>query len=215
MWPDGHSYQGPLGILNSRALDLALKPLTGIVVRLSGTDYVASPDSQGFFAISDLLPGPYTGTVIHPALADSGITLPTSLRFVAVRDSIVQSSMVVPEPFEHVKPMCSSNAEDRRHPDVAGDTVSLLKVLVWTPGKTRVAGARWRVTKETDSPWRRVTESRLTDSTGTARSCLKLEKGEVVEISAWREGEPARAHRYQIGRTPAIYHITLPFKTPR
>src|SRR6185503_7678137 len=86
-WPDSSFYQGPLGVLNSRVLTPLGKPLTGVTIRLNGTDYVASPDSAGFLEMPNLLPGPYTAIAIHPDLIELGITLPTSLVFTAARDS--------------------------------------------------------------------------------------------------------------------------------
>ena len=221
-WPDGAKYQGPLGILNARALAFDRTPLTGITVRLADTDYLASPDSAGFFAIPNLLPGPYEAVVVHPELADLGILLPTSLRFLAVRDSVVQQTMTVLDYRRYVSKRCSTTARmadkpvvfDLRQGDSAARADSALTILVITPDRKPVAGARWRVSKAVAAPYGRIVESRETDERGLARSCLRIEVDDDVEVSAWRPGEPARLHRFTVRQRGTYYTITLPFDDP-
>jgi hypothetical protein len=181
-WTDGHSYDAPLGILNARAVDAKGNAVTGIVVRLAGTDYVASPDSLGFFEITHLLPGPYAATVIHPTLESRDVVIPTPFRFVAVRDSIVQGNMLVPEVLEYVRSACTSS-RTRNEPD------PLLVVNVVTPDGEPVDGARWQLSKDNGVPWQRVTESGATGPDGVVRHCMKLRDGDAVEVRVWREGD--------------------------
>lgn len=204
-WKDGHSYQAPLGILNGRAVDANGKGVTGIVVRLAGTDYVASPDSLGFFEMTNLLPGPYVATVIHPELAPVDIIIPTAFRFVAVRDSIVQENMLVPAVSDYVRTRCSPDAFSYV-PD------PLLVVKVETSKGKPVNGARWQLSKDNGISWQRVIESRTTGPDGIVRHCMKLQAGEHVEIRVWPDGDEfPRIGIAHVGRRGGTtFTMTLP-----
>lgn len=219
-WPDGETYRGPLGTLNARAVGLDMKPLTGIVVRLEGTDYIASPDSLGFFAIDELLPGPYSAVVIYPEQVQLGITLPTSLQFIAARDSVIQSTMAVPDPWLYVMRGCADtvqtakpgeggfyNLKDGKLPGLS-DTALLISVV--TPDKKPVTGAHWRLSKATETSSRRITESRETDEKGQARSCLRMHEKDEVELTLWRTGEAPRTWTFTF-TAGQRYWFTLPF----
>jgi hypothetical protein len=191
-WPDGQTYQGPLGVLHARVVDASGKPVTGIVIRLSGTDYVASPDSAGLLEITNLLPGPYTAVVIHPELADYGITFPT-LEFVATRNSVVEKTMVVPPPRSLARQPCFTTPA--RYVD---DSLLVLKVT--TADGQPLGHTSWELKKISGLVGVGVMESRLTDADGRARQCMFLESGDVVEARVWHDGRLERAYRKTVGR---------------
>jgi len=217
-WPDGQTYQAPLGTLNARAVDREGKAVSGFTVQLLGTDYVATPDSLGVFEMTNLLPGPYVAYVIHPELADINMILPTALRFVAVRDSAIHVDMQVPAINDHVREFapfgtsaivapaakfCANPAAYVRDP--------LLSVIVETPDGTPVNGAHWQLSKSVGAPWQRVIESRTTGADGRVLHCMKLKQGDEVEVKVWRDGEFPRtgiAHASR-GRT---FTMTLPYR---
>lgn len=202
-WPDGHSYQAPLGILNARAVDRDGRPVTGVLVRLMDTDYVASPDSLGFFEIVNLLPGPYVAAVVLPELAPLGITLPTSFRFVAGRDSLVRGRMLVPRADEYARRDCSGDS-------LTAEDVPWLVARVVTPDRKPVKSARWQLSKDNGVAWQRVTESRTTGADGRMYYCMLLGRDDVVEVRAWREGEPPQVNVAKISRKGTTVTITLP-----
>jgi hypothetical protein len=214
-WPDGLSYVGRLGTLNARVVDSLGQPLTNVAIRLAGTDYLASPDSLGLLEIKHLLPGPYTAVALHPELADNAIVLPTSLRFVAHRDSVLQTTIVVPDPFKHVRRPCSHSPSAHIADPLLGPREGgAMRIYVRTSDKEPVAGALWRVSRTIGEPWQKIVETGRTDADGVIRYCLRLPAGAPVELSAWRDGEEPKILRHTVGRG-GFYTITLPFETPQ
>lgn len=203
VWPGGHAYHGDLGAFNGRAVDARGAPVRGGVIRLMDTDYIASPDAQGFFEFFNLLPGPYYATVIREELMPLGIALPAALRFVAGRDSVVQQQMLVPDAGPHLLPHCSGSPESAA-------------VSPWITGRVLdgdgapVAGALWEIRKHSELPWERVSESRRTDASGVIRSCLRYARGDLVEVRAWRPGEPPRVEFRRLTRQGTSVVVALP-----
>jgi hypothetical protein len=191
-WPDGQSYQGPLGVLHARTVDASGNPATGIVVRLSGTDYLASPDSAGLLEIENLIPGPYSAVVIHKELADYGMTFPVA-DFVATRNRVAEKTMVVPPPQSLARQPCVTTTA--RYID---DPLLVLKVT--TANGQPLGFANWELKKISGRVGAGLMESRLSDADGHARQCMLLEEGDVVEARVWQDGEWSRAYRKTLGR---------------
>lgn len=202
-WPDGYTYQAPLGFLHARAVDLDGKPVTGTVVRLLDTDYLASPGADGYFAIGNLLPGPYTAVIVDPSIAHLGIVLPTALRFSAVRDSVSKGQLLVPVTAEFVRTRCTG---DR----VTAEKPAMLVVSVESPSGKPLSGVRWRLSKDTGVPWQLITETRTTGTDGLVHYCLRLEEGDEVEVRVWREGEPIRISRARLSGKRTTVRVRLP-----
>jgi hypothetical protein len=99
-------WDAPLGALRAHALMNDGQPATNIEVWLEDTDYRATTDATGHVSIDHLLPGPYKLSVIEPRLAVLGITLATSIRFNAVRDSVHQVAFEAPTAEDYVSLRC-------------------------------------------------------------------------------------------------------------
>jgi len=203
VWPEGHAYQAPLGVLNARAVDSQGNPVAGVIVRLVDTDYLASPDERGFFEIHHLLPGPYVAVVIESSLAPLGITLPTALRFVAQRDSVVQERLAVPAPDQYVSRPCGGRGLEEQK-----DRWLIARVM--TRGGKPATGAHWELRKDNGVDWQLVTESRLIGPDGYIHYCMKLGRGDRVEIRAWHAGETPEVERWALNKKPTEVTIELP-----
>jgi len=134
-WRNGLAWEASLGALSVGATMRNGASAVGTKVRLVDTPYRATVDSSGQFEIADLLPGPYELVVLDPRLDSIGLTIPTTLRFVAVRDSIVRDSLAVRTAEDFVADRCIADKFYAR-----GD--SLLLVRVMSPEGDPIAGAR-------------------------------------------------------------------------
>lgn len=186
-WRSGLIWKASLGRLGVRASTREGTPAVGTKVWLVDTPYRATADSSGRFEIVDLLPGPYELVVIDPRLDSIGLNIPTPLRFVAVRDSIVRASLVVPTAEDFVIDRCIT---DKRYVK----TDSLLLVRVMRPGGEPVAGARLDVavtiapdrssliTTAGGTPTQPLREGAVTGSDGLLSACswLLRRRGEVI-----------------------------------
>ena len=107
-WPDGIAWKAPLGALRIQAIDHEGRPAAGSVVALAATHYFGIVDSRGLVEIKNLLPGPYAVRIIDPQVAELGIGLPTSLRFVAARDTTSLARLLVPTAKQFAIERCAA-----------------------------------------------------------------------------------------------------------
>jgi hypothetical protein len=107
-WRDGTEWKAPLGALRIQATNHEGRPAAGAVIALAATHYFGAADARGQVEIRDLLPGPYVVRVIDPQVAVLGIGLPTSLRFVAARDTTTLARLLVPTAKEFAIERCSA-----------------------------------------------------------------------------------------------------------
>jgi hypothetical protein len=142
-WPDGYTWAAPLGTLRLHAVTHEGMPAEGRVVRLDGTDYQGTTDSNGFLELRRLLPGPYSASIVEPRLAVLGVTVATPLRLVAARDSTIESRLEVETAEDFVARRCVADREQRRTADTTG-SAWLLGQVVSADGKP-AAGARWTI----------------------------------------------------------------------
>ena len=98
-WP-GYTWSAPMGTLDAMLRDSSGVPLRGAFARLDDTDYRGRTDSTGALRIANLLPGPYSLSVMDSAFADLSLHVPPVMRFDAVEDSITKLSVIVPQPLE-------------------------------------------------------------------------------------------------------------------
>jgi hypothetical protein len=173
------------------------------VVRLENTDYIASPDARGNLEIRDLLPGPYHAVVVDTLLAQLGITMPTSLRFVAQRDSISEHRMIVPPIADFVRKDCGKTTP-------LPDGGSLLVARAVTPDGRGVPHANWQILRDFGVSWQLVAQNQRTSTDGMLNHCLRLMPGDPIEVRVWRDGEPPVVVRHTVMKSFEILKITLP-----
>jgi hypothetical protein len=173
-WTDGTAWAAPLGSLRIRATTKNGEPARGASVALDDTDYRATADSNGVLEIHDLLPGPYQASIIDPSLAALDLGIPTAFRFMAKRDSVVETTIVVPTAAALVETACRQDA-------LWTPGSYLLIVRVVTPDGKPVEGAKWQVSVGRSTG--------VTGSNGLFQYCFGLDLGTVVQIRVSRDGE--------------------------
>jgi hypothetical protein len=106
-WDDGVEWRGHLGTLRVKVTHPD-SSVTGRWFRLDDTDYEGRVDTAGMLEIEELLPGPYVLRAVSPELAEVGMSYPTSLSFVAARDSTTEGRIVAPFLFEFAMDRCAA-----------------------------------------------------------------------------------------------------------
>ena len=107
-WPDGSSWRAKLGTLRIEATTRDGKPAAGMLIGLIGSNYASTFDQTGETELAELMPGPYRAAVLDSTLATIAITLPTSLTFQAVRDSVHHEKIVAPTSLDYAEERCKS-----------------------------------------------------------------------------------------------------------
>jgi hypothetical protein len=181
-WPDGLRWTASLGALRAQAFDYRSNLARGVVVRLDDTDYRTTPSIRGTMEMQWLLPGPYTVVVEDSLLERLGITVPTSLRFVADRDSLTQRSFTIPQDDEFVRNRCID-------PTGADDRLPTVIITVTTPDGHPVKGAFVKMVRDAGVDWQVATETRQTDEHGQFVSCLRNRRGDSFRLYVWRANE--------------------------
>jgi len=113
-WSDGYTWRAPLGTLRLNIVTDRGDPGAGTVVRLDDTDYEATADSTGHLEITELAPGPYSALIADTRLDPIGVTLATSLTFVAARDSTVEQRLAAKTAEKYVSDRCWEDLQDPR-----------------------------------------------------------------------------------------------------
>jgi hypothetical protein len=153
------------------------------VLQLADTHYRGTADANGAVRIVDLLPGPYAVRVNDPRLKELGITIPTSLKFSAARDSVVQLSLDVPTVEDFIVSECKNNKQWN-----AADSTFLIGRVV-DSDKNPIADARvtFAVRKDTVG-WVWEKEALKTGADGVFEACATtLAPGRKVQVRV--EGE--------------------------
>jgi hypothetical protein len=140
-WPDGLAWKAPLGALRIQAINHEGRPAVGSVVALAATHYFGIADSKGLVEIKNLLPGPYAVRIIDPQVAELGIGLPTSLKFVAARDTTSLARLLVPTAKQFAVERCMTAGQKVNHNTSTGGTFAVLGRVV-TPQGEPVSGAK-------------------------------------------------------------------------
>jgi len=202
-WPDGLRWTASLGELRAQAVDYRNNLARGVVVRLDDTDYLTSPNVRGTMEMPWLLPGPYTVVVEDSLLERLGITVPTSLRFVADRDSLTQRSFTIPSADEFVRNRCID-------PAGADDGLPIVTITVRTPDGRPVKGAFVKVVRDDGVDWQVATETRATDEHGQFVSCLRHRRGGSFRLYVWRANEEPRFSVGNVNKKETNLIIELP-----
>jgi hypothetical protein len=182
-WPDGYSWQAPLGTIRLRAVDGQGRPASGSVVQLLDTDYRTTTDASGTFVLSDLLPGPYTASVRDPRLAALDVPSTTTLRLSAVRDSTIDARVVVESADDYVMRRCGYDG------GIAGRARLLGRVM--RPDGQPASDARWTMRDEFGTV---LVESGKVDGDGFFHSC-QLPMNKSFTIDVWQNDRRANASR--------------------
>jgi len=174
-WPDGYTWEAPLGTIRLRAVDGQGRAASGSVVQLLDTDYRATTDASGTFVLNDLLPGPYIASVRDPRLAALDVPSTTTLRLSAVRDSTVDARVVVESAEDYVVKRCGYDA------GVLAGRGRLLGRVMRADGQP-AGDARWTMRDQFGTV---MVESGRADADGFFHSC-QLPMNKSVTIDVWQ-----------------------------
>ena len=183
-WPDGYSWQAPLGTIRLRAVDGQGRAASGSVVQLLDTDYRATTDESGVFVLTDLLPGPYIASVRDPRLAALDVPSTTTIRLSAVRDSTVDARVVVESADDYVLKRCGYDA------GVIAGRGRLLGRVMRADGRP-ATDARWTMRDEFGTV---IVESGRVDADGFFHSC-QLPMNKSVMIDVWQNDKRTNVSR--------------------
>lgn len=136
-WLEGQSWRAALGSIDLQALPNEGKGMSGVRLALTGTTYRAVTDSAGKARIDELVPGPYALDVIDPRLTTIGLSIPTGLKFVAARDSVIRTTVKIPSAEEYIYERCFTKGRY-----LAGANWAFVVGRVTTPGGTPIENAR-------------------------------------------------------------------------
>ena len=179
IWPDGVSWKGPLGTIYLHVTDSTGKPATHVIVRLTDTDYIGSPDREGNLEFADVLPGPYGAEVIDAEPSRGGLVIGTPLRVWAERDSLTRLTLIAPP-----------RAEFQRRTCVYGNA-TWITVQALQSGKP-VAAAQWDVGEDLGTKDPFVTLGGVTDEAGKFSFCHRAAPGIVTQVRVRATTEPER-----------------------
>lgn len=200
-WNDGLTYDAALGSARIQVVDRQNALASGFALRLAGTDYIGSPTARGVVEIPHLLPGPYNAVVIDSSFAELGITVPTSLRFEAERDSLAQHSVALPDYSRFVRHGCL---------DRAVQEPAQVTIRVTDRGDLAVGNVLVEISRDDGDPTRPVTERRFTDARGQIRSCLIYHLGDSFRIRVFGgPGRVVRGENRSYGNRPMVVRIVL------
>jgi hypothetical protein len=192
-WPDGLAWKAPLGALRIQAINHEGRPAEGTVVALAATHYFGIADSKGLVEIKNLLPGPYAVRIIDPQVAELGIGLPTSLKFVAARDTTSLARLLVPTAKQFAVERCMTAGQKVNYNTSTGGTFAVLGRVV-TPQGEPVSGAKVSVATRMMLPqgdgsnllW--LKDFWTTGSDGLFKSCHNWDLQNEIVIRVHRYG---------------------------
>ncbi len=178
-WPDGRTWHDSLGTVEITARTRAGAPAVRAMLALADSPYAGTTDSLGNTAIKDLLPGPYSIVILDPRVASLGIQVPTSVKFVASRDSTVREALTVPTAEDWVASECV-----RMRQWEVGDSVFVLGRVLTTAGKPVQDAEVSFSLLAGPGLWKRIGNFFTTGSDGVFQSCNdKYAPGAPVKIT--------------------------------
>jgi hypothetical protein len=178
-WTDEMTWKNQLGTLRLHLDRADGQVARGTTVKLDDTDYQAVSDSSGNLEIPDLVPGPYTMSIVDRELATLGVVIPSALEFVAVRDSILSARLIVKNAKNYIGERCARSA--RAHQS-AGDVVqgtAWLLGRVTTPDGRPVIDATWSLRRGSAGEERVFRDAKI-GSDGLFQDCMLRRGDEVV-----------------------------------
>lgn len=213
-WPDGFVWNASLGAARIQAVDKKGAPLAGREIYLDETDYRGVSNATGEIAIDRLLPGPYSVRAIDPVLGALGITLKTTLKFTAARDSVIRATAQIPSMVDYVREECE------RVRGFKADSTALWFVLrVVRPDAEPAAAAEWHAWRRGAADWRGIADAGgFASSDGLLYYCGgALHNGDTVKVEArGARREPWTSTEFIVRDqvTPKILKLPFPPKTP-
>jgi hypothetical protein len=174
-WPDSTGFDAPLGTLDVTTVNRRGTAMSGVRIALDSTDYEGVSDSTGALTITDLLPGPYTASIVDSTLDAIGLRLETKLSFVAARDSTVRAKILVRSATDSIQNAC--DATGGRNP---GSFLVVARIV--SDDDKPVNGAQWEIR---DARGTKLLNGQ-TGSDGLFAYCRSLELGSRIEIRASR-----------------------------
>jgi hypothetical protein len=165
--PAGRARDAALGTLQLHVEVPRGRSPAGTVVALAGTPYRAITDTAGNAVIADLLPGPYTVEALDPHLARLGIAIPTSLRFVAVRDSAMRLTTTIPTAEEYARGKCAVAAKRL----AVSDSVFILGRVATSEGKPIAHAKVTSAIRVQPGVWRLLPGAYTTGTDGIFQVC--------------------------------------------
>jgi hypothetical protein len=205
-WADGSVWRASLGRISIQARTADGRPAPRTSVRLPETPYRAIADSNGVIEISDLVPGPYALSIVDPRLAAIGIDIPTPLKFVAERDSTVQTSIVARTANEFVIDRCVA---DRRY--APADSVLLFGRVLGSDGQP-AAGVAISLAdiSPPPAPERLLADTYTTGDNGLFQFCSKsLRRGMTLTVRAQRGGSILRVMTVQLDDNLTVLRVPV------
>lgn len=209
-WPDGTVWLAPLGALWLHVVDRDGKPATRLFVRLADTDYGSSTDSVGDVKIRNLLPGPYSVTVLDSALATVGVAFGTPMRLVAQRDSVIHATLSAPSLDEFTTETCGgAPALTVSARPTSGDPAWLLVLVVGKEGQ-RVTDANWELRRQAGSSWTMLASGHGTGKKGLEHYCWRTTIGDAIQVRVWRDGNAPSVVSHDIVQRSTVLRVELP-----
>ncbi|MDB4917215.1 MAG: hypothetical protein JWM95_4859 [Gemmatimonadetes bacterium] len=196
-WPGGDSFVAPLGTLRIHVVARnGDRAPAGTTVRLVDTDYEGIADSTGTIEIADLLPGPYTISIVDSTLSTLGIPLVTASRIVAMRDSTMDMRLEMERAEDFVAKRC------QRDERITGNAWVLGRVV--TSNGAPVRDAEWKIRDPYGSS---LVEGKV-GSDGVFQWC-QLPLSKTIEIEVWKGERRLKETRVLVGRL-ATFRFELP-----
>ena len=183
-WADGTTWRASLGTARMHLVTEHGQPDTGRVVRLDSTTYTARSDSLGNLEMQELVPGPYSVSLVDGRLEQIGVRIPTDRTFFMMRDSVFTFPVATRTVVEYTRDLCVA---DRM---VIGSSMILGRVLNTdnTPAnRVDITIDKFELGRATT----RIAEDGHTGSTGLFHWCA-LVPGSDILITTSREGGPRR-----------------------
>jgi hypothetical protein len=166
-WPGGTDWRASLGSLRIHATTTAGVPAPTTTLALADTHYRGITDWLGDLTIDELLPGPYSLQIIDPRVAVLGLSIPTTVSFVAQRDSVFRATVTVPTAEEFVLRRC---VDARQW--IAGDSAMLLGRIVDAAGNpASEAKVTFSVQSKTGE-WTELRRTWTTEADGLFQTCV-------------------------------------------
>src|SRR5262249_32352186 len=155
--------------------------------------YRATTSDRGEFVIPNLLPGPYVATTFGSELDSLGLALETTLSFVAQRDSVLDTTLLIESVPHFTEARCHVGVDpktpvvDARSPWLLGRVLREGKPVAGVIVSLRRVGV--------DGEWQPFADRVRTGSDGLFSYCSKLPIAKQIEVEIRRDGRLLHAVR--------------------